>query len=216
MNDTLKAARLNFSLIRPYKKNICLTMLVPTVFTAINRSLMTEVSFAMCLMAMTAGYTFSISEKNGMDRLYGILPISKKELVLGRYLYTCSMGFLAVLFSITVQPLVLKALGEKVQPLDICLAAILGIFMYTLYTVFQLPGYYKFGSINGRIFIFIPAVGYLAVMLFLSKFDVTNNPVIAALIGNPIISIIALLLICIVAYLLSILVSIKIVQKKEV
>ena len=216
MNDALKAARLNFSLIRPYKKNICITMLVPTVFAAINRSLMTEVSFAMCLMAMTAGYTFSISEKNGMDRLYGILPITKKDLVLGRYLYTFLMGLLTVLFSITVHPLVLRALGEAVQPLEICLAAILGIFMFTLYSVFQLPGYYKFGYINGRIFIFIPTVGYLAIMLVIPKLDMTNNPVIAALIGNPSVSVIVVLLICIIAYLLSIIVSVKVIRKKEV
>ena len=216
MNDTLKAARLDFSLIRPYMKNICLTMLIPAVFVALNRSLMTGVSFAMCLIAMTAGYTFSVSEKNDMDRLYGVLPISKKALVLGRYLYTCSMGFLAILFSITVQPLVLKALGETVQPLEICLTTILGIFMFTLCTVFQLPGYYKFGYINGRIFIFIPTVGYLAVLLLISKLDMTNNPVIAALIGNFIISVIAVLLVCIIAYLLSIIVSIKIIRKKEV
>lgn len=41
---------------------------------------------------MASGYTFSISEKNGMERLYGILPITKKEFVLGRYLYTIIMG----------------------------------------------------------------------------------------------------------------------------
>ena len=216
MNDTLKAARLDFSLIRPYMKNICLIMVIPAAFVAINRSLMTGVSFAMYLIAMTAGYPFSISEKNGMERLYGVLPISEKALVLGRYLYTCLMGLLALLFSMIVHPLVLKALGETVQPPEICLTTILEIFMFTLYTVFQLPGYYKFGYINGRIFIFIPTVGYLAIMLVIPKLDMTNNPVIAALIGNPIVSVIVVLLICIIAYLLSIIVSVKVIRKKEV
>ena len=216
MNDILKAARLDLSLIKPYAKKIWMVLAVPTVFSAINRSLMTEVSFAMCLIAMTAGYTFSISEKNGMERLYGVLPISRKDMVLGRYLYTFSMGFLTVLFSITVQPLVLRALGETVRLTDICLAAVIGIFMYTLYTVFQLPGYYKFGAINGRILIFVPTVGYLAVLLLISKFDLTNNPVITALIGRPILSVIAVLVICIIANLLSIMVSINIIRKKEV
>lgn len=216
MNDTLKATRLDFSLIKPYMKNICLTMAIPVAFAAINRSFMTGVSFAMSFIAMTAGYTFSISEKNGMDRLYGILPISKKNLVLGRYLYTCLVGLLAFLFSIIVHPLVLMALGTTVQPLDICLATVLGIFMFTLYTVFQLPGYYKFGSINGRIFMYIPVVGFLAILLFVSKLDVTSNPVIAALLGNPIASVFVLLLVCIIAYLISIVVSIKIIKKKEV
>ncbi len=216
MNDTLKATRLDFALIKPYMKNICFTMALPVAFAAINRSLMTGVSFAMCFIAMTAGYTFSVSEKSGMERLYGILPISKKDLVLGRYLYTCSMGLLAFLFSIIVHPLVLKALGTTVQPLDICLATVLGILMFTLYTVFQLPGFYKFGSINGRVFMYIPVVGFLAILLFVSKLDVTSNSFIATLIGNPIISVIAVLLVCIIAYLLSIIVSIKIMRSKEV
>ena len=216
MNDTLKATRLDLALVKPYMRNICFTMAIPVAFAAINRSLMTGVSFAMCFIAMTAGYTFSVSEKNGMDRLYGILPISKTHLVLGRYLYTCSMGLLAFLFSMIVHPIVLKALGTTVQPVDICLAAILGILMFTLYTVFQLPGYYKFGSINGRIFMYIPIVGFLVILLFVSKLNLTSNPVIAALVGNPITAIIATLLVCIIAYLLSIIVSVKIIRNKEV
>lgn len=216
MTDTLKATRLDLSLIKPYMKNICITMAIPVAFAAINRSLMSGISFAMCFIAMTAGYTFSITEKSGMDRLYGILPISKKHLVIGRYLYTCSMGLLAFLFSIIVHPLVLRGLGETIHPLDMGLAAGLGIIMFTLYTVFQLPGYYKYGSINGRIFMYIPIVGFLAVLLFVSKLDVTNSPIIVALINNPIVTVIAVLLVCIIAYLLSIIASIKIIQSKEV
>lgn len=216
MNDTLKAARLDFSLIRPYMKNICFTMVIPVAFAAINRSLMTGVSFAMCFIAMTAGYTFSVSEKSGMDRLYGILPISKNHLVLGRYLYTCSMGLLAFLFAIIAHSLVLIALGETVQPMDIYLAAILGILMFTLYTVFQLPGYYKFGSINGRIFMYIPVAGFLAILLFISKLDATNDLINVSLIRNPIVLVIAVLLVCIIAYLLSAIMSIKIIGNKEV
>ncbi len=216
MNDILKATRFDFSLIKPYIKNICFTMLVPVAFVAINRSLITGISFAMCFIAMTAGYTFSISEKSGMDRLYGVLPIYKKDLVLGRYLYTFSMGLSALLFSIFVHPLILRALGVTVHPIDICMAAILGIIMFTLYTVFQLPGYYKYGSINGRIFMYIPIVGFLAVILFIEKLDVTSYPIVSLLINNPIISAIAVLLICLISYLFSIKISIKIVENKEV
>ena len=58
-----------------------ITMLLPVAFAAINRSLLTGVSFAMCFIAMTTGYTFSVTEKNSMERLYGILPIKKSEMV---------------------------------------------------------------------------------------------------------------------------------------
>lgn len=216
MNDILKAVRFDFYLIRPYIKNICFTMIIPVAFVAINRSLITGISFAMSFIAMTAGYTFSISEKSGMDRLYGVLPIYKRDLVLGRYVYTFLMGLSALLFSIIVHPIILRALDATVQTIDICVAAILGISMFTLYTVFQLPGYYKYGSIKGRIFMYIPVVGYLAVILFTANLDITRYPVVFSLISNPIILVIAALLICLISYLFSIKISIQIIQNKEV
>ena len=84
MSNTLKTTKLDFSLVKPYFKVIGFTMLLPVAFAAINRSLLTGVSFAMCFIAMTTGYTFSITEKNSMERLYGILPIKKSEIVTGR------------------------------------------------------------------------------------------------------------------------------------
>ena len=75
MSNILKSTKLDIALVKPYFKTICFTLLLPIVFAAINRSLLTGVSFAMCFIAMATGYTFSITEKNSMDRLFGILPI---------------------------------------------------------------------------------------------------------------------------------------------
>jgi hypothetical protein len=83
MSNILKSTKLDIALVKPYFKTICFTLLLPIVFAAINRSLLTGVSFAMCFIAMTTGYTFSITEKNSMDRLFGILPVRKSELVIG-------------------------------------------------------------------------------------------------------------------------------------
>lgn len=60
MSNILKSAKLDIALVKPYFKTICFTLLLPIVFAAINRSLLTGVSFAMCFIAMTTGYTFSI------------------------------------------------------------------------------------------------------------------------------------------------------------
>ena len=53
MSNMLKATKLDFSLVRPYFKVIGFTMLLPIAFAAINRSILTGVSFAMCFIAMT-------------------------------------------------------------------------------------------------------------------------------------------------------------------
>ena len=63
MSNTLKATKLDFSLVKPYIKVIGFTMLLPIAFAAINRSILTGVSFAMCFIAMTTGYTFSVTDR---------------------------------------------------------------------------------------------------------------------------------------------------------
>ena len=162
MNNILKAAKLDVALVKPYIKTICFTLVLPIVFAAINRSLLTGVSFAMCFIAMTTGYTFSVTEKNSMERLYGILPIKKSEMVIGRYLFVLVLGMFALVISLITQPIVLRSMGENIRVLDIVSAAIGGLFMFALYTVFQIPGYYKYGAIKGRVFMYIPVVGFLA------------------------------------------------------
>ena len=216
MNEILKAARLDFSLVRPYMKTMLFIMAFPVVFAAMNRSLLNGISFGMCFVSMTAVYTFSISEKNGMERLYGILPISKKHMVIGRYLYTCTIGLLTLTISLVVQPMVLYALGVAVSSVDIIAAAITGIILFSLYTVFLLPGFYKYGAIKGRLFMLFPIAVYLVILTLASIFGFTGNPVLSEIVGSPLIFVIIVLLICIMAFLLSVVVSIRILQNKEV
>lgn len=51
------------------------------------------------LCAMTTGYTFSIVEKNSMERLYGILPIRKSNLIIAKIPIGESALLLAVMNS---------------------------------------------------------------------------------------------------------------------
>ena len=113
MSNILKATKLDFSLVKPYIKVIGFTMLLPIAFAAINRSILTGVSFAMCFIAMTTGYTFSVTEKNSMDRLYGILPVKKSEMVIGRYLFVVMLGALALMVSLITQPIVSAGIGRN-------------------------------------------------------------------------------------------------------
>ena len=203
MSNILKSTKLDIALVKPYFKTICFTLLLPIVFAAINRSLLTGVSFAMCFIAMTTGYTFSITEKNSMDRLFGILPVRKSELVIGRYI------------SLIAQPLVLKVLGETVAVFDIVTAAIAGVFLFALYTVFQIPGYYKYGSIKGRVFMYIPVAGFLVTLLLLSKMPAIGNSIISVVESSPILLVLLAVFAIVVMYAVSIFLSIRIMKNKE-
>lgn len=214
MSNILKATKLDFSLVRPYFKVIGFTMLLPIAFAAINRSILTGVSFAMCFIAMTTGYTFSITEKNSMERLYGILPVKKSEMVIGRYLFVLALGALALVVSLITQPIVLRVIGETVEKVDIISAAIGGLFLFALYTVFQIPGYYKFGSIKGRVFMYIPVAGFLATLFLLPKIPMDNS-IITTLSNSPVLLIVLVIVLVVVMYAVSILFSIRIMKNKE-
>ena len=215
MSNILKSTKLDIALVKPYFKIICFTLLLPIVFTAINRSLLTGVSFAMCFIAMTTGYTFSIAEKNNMERLFGILPVRKSELVIGRYVFVLAMGLISLIISLIAQPLVLKVLGETVGVFDIVTAAIAGVFLFALYTVFQIPGYYKYGSIKGRVFMYIPVAGFLITLLLISKSPVGENKLLFTVINSPVLLMLLAVIFVIAMYVISILVSIKILKNKE-
>ena len=215
MSNILKSTKFDIALVKPYFKTICFTLLLPIVFAAINRSLLTGVSFAMCFIAMTTGYTFSITEKNSMDRLFGILPVRKSELVIGRYVFVLAMGLLSLIISLIVQPLVLKVLGETVGVFDIVTAAIAGVFLFALYTVFQIPGYYKYGSIKGRVFMYIPVAGFLITLLLITKSPVGESKLLFTVINSPILLMLLAIIFVIAMYVVSILVSIKILKNKE-
>ena len=214
MSNILKATKLDFSLVRPYFKVIGFTMLLPIAFAAINRSILTGVSFAMCFIAMTTGYTFSITEKNSMERLYGILPVKKSEMVIGRYLFVLALGALVLVVSLITQPIVLRLIGETVEKTDIISAAIGGLFLFALYTVFQIPGYYKFGSIKGRVFMYIPVAGFLATLFLLPKIPMENS-IITTLSNSPVLLIVLVIVLVVVMYAVSILFSIRIMKNKE-
>ena len=215
MSNILKSTKFDIALVKPYFKTICFTLLLPIVFAAINRSLLTGVSFAMCFIAMTTGYTFSIAEKNNMERLFGILPVRKSELVIGRYVFVLAMGLISLIISLIAQPLVLKVLGETVGVFDIVTAAIAGVFLFALYTVFQIPGYYKYGSIKGRVFMYIPVAGFLITLLLISKNPVGENKLLFTVINSPVLLMLLAVIFVIAMYVISILVSIKILKNKE-
>ena len=216
MSNIWKSVKLDFSLVKPYVKTICFTMILPVVFAVINRSLLTGISFAMCFIAMTTGYTFSVTEKNSMERLYGILPIRKSDMVIGRYIFIMIMGFTALIFSLITHPVVLIILGESISMLDYISAAATGIFLFALYTVFQLPGYYKLGSIKGRVFMYIPVAGFLITLLLITRIPVGESKLLFAVIHSPVLLMLLAVIFVIAMYIVSISVSIKILKNKEI
>lgn len=215
MTGILLSTRLDTYLLKYYKKSIGFTVLIPIVFVLINRSLLSGISFSMTFMAMTSSYTFSISEKNNMNRLYGILPVSKSDMVIGRYLLLLCMGIFSLLVSLTLESIALNALHVEITGKDVLISGLVGLVFYILYISFQLPGYYKFGSIRGRVFMYIPVLGFLVTLFLLDKKNTDMSLALQFINENSLLFIICLLILLLFIYSISIFVSTQILKNKE-
>ncbi len=150
-----------------------------------------------------------------MERLYSILPVKKSDIVIGRYIYIIIIGLIALIFSLIVHSIVLSALGEKNTPSDFINSSAIGILLFSLYTAIQLPGYYKLGSIKGRVFIIVPVFGFLVTLLLITKFPIENNALITSISESPVLLILSAIVIAIVMFVISITISVKIYKGKE-
>lgn len=216
MSNVVKAYKFEMALIKPYMKSIMFSLIVPIAFVFINRSLSSSISFAMCFISMTSSYTFSVAEKNDMDRLYGILPVTKKEFVFGKYMYMIVIGVLALIFSLITHTIVLRCISIEPMMTEIVFNGGMGLFMFSLYTTFQIPGYYKYGPIKGRAFMYIPVLGFLVTLFGVQKIDAYTLERISALLSNRMVVIGLVVGLIVIMYALSVRCSIRILKNKEI
>lgn len=210
-----KAAKLDFNLLKYYYKSICFTLLIPLAFILLYRTLAVGISFAMFMMAMSSIYTFSVADKNDMQRLYRILPVSVKALVCGKYLHVFLMGILAVSVSGILQPMILRMLGVNVSGKEIMTAVLAGMVLYITYVCFQIPAYYKFGPIKGRVFMYVPVVGILLTMFVVEKADIRTGVLFRMLSENRYLGPCLLVLYLAAVVCISIGISVRISKNKE-
>lgn len=205
VSNILRLSKLDFDLVKPYFKSLYLKMIVPIIFAAITQSLMSGISFAMFFISTTiTTYIFSIVEKNSMERFYSVLPIKKNEEVIGRYIFMIIIGLISLVFYLISQSIVLIILGKSVSIYHFILSIFMGISFFTFCVVVQIPFYYKFGFIKGKIFIYIPALIFIISMMLFSFID------------SPILLISLLIIFIVVSWVISILISIKILRNKEI
>ena len=210
-----KAAKLDFNLLKYYYKSICFTLLIPLAFILLYRTLAVGISFAMFMMAMSSIYTFSVADKNDMQRLYRILPVSVKALVCGKYLHAFLMGILAVSVSGILQPLILGMLGVNVSGKEVMTAVLAAMVLYITYVCFQIPAYYKFGPIKGRVFMYVPVVGILLTMFVVEKADIRTGVLFRMLSENRYLGPCLLVLYLAAVVCISIGISVRISKNKE-
>lgn len=218
MSNILKLMRLDKALLKPYYKYFLFIIISPMVMAYGYKDIIQSTIFATVMVAMTSSYTFSIAEKNDLNRLYGLLPVSKNDIVIGRYIFVALVGLGGILITLVSNLLLLTILKVPLTMDNIVVGIGAAVLMYSISAAIQLPGFFKYGAIKGRLFSFIPLIGlfFLGVIANEINANLSLPGYSIAILSSPLGLLTFFILVSVVIYLISMGISQRIFNKMEV
>lgn len=171
MTPSLQVARLDFLTIRQYLgiRQLGFFLLIAFALCFLNGSSSFSIGILMMYGLFYTTYPFAIGEKAKTDLLYASLPLQKRNLVLGRYLFALFIHLGSAAIALVFAEMASLLLGQDII-LSESLAAIGGcFFIFTLMASIQLPFYFKLGYTKAKRFVFLPIFLIPAFVLFLFR-----------------------------------------------
>lgn len=222
MKGLLKKDLLNLS---SYKTSIIILVIFCAIAIIGSKSLSLVPIALPTIMGMLVLATFNYDEAAKTDSYLLALPITKKELVLSKYILAVIFLILSAAFSI-ILTIVLANIIRMIQPSEaiaidydsLISTAFGGMFGISLIQSIQLPSIYKWGAEKGRIQMFI--------LIFILICIIAGIGALVVNIGLPFAidqfkaffesyGLILLTVLIIVMYLVSYRISYRIVMKKD-
>ncbi len=116
-------------------------------------------------VALMSSYIFVIQEKNNLDLLYGSVSVSRKDIVLGRYVYIF-LTYLISFIMITVVALGFMLYnGETLSAYNIAVAFSSSVFVFSAITGTQIPIYFKMGYTKAKMLALIPFIAIILLVM---------------------------------------------------
>jgi hypothetical protein len=119
-----------------------------------------------------SGLSFSLIEKNKCEKLYGILPIRRIEIVIGRYLYALLTGIVNLIISIILSFLIAAFTKQQIDIILLSFSITIAFCYFSFAVSISYPVFYKFGFSKSFIFISLPL--YLIILVVTLLAEKTN------------------------------------------
>jgi len=167
MNRTLSAAKLDFYAGKSMLKLTAALAIIAIIVGIVAHGPEYAMFFTMIFGVTSCGSVFQMHEKSHSDKLYGILPLKKSEMILGRYLYGLAIGVVYILFAAILGAVMWKIMGDSADLTALGYWATLGAgFTYFGFAMgIAYPIYFKFTFAKAYIFTMLPM--YIIAVLFL-------------------------------------------------
>ena len=156
MNKALSFIGLDYRLLKPYSSSVLLLVALGVGMGYFFKSANTLASYFMMSLMLMMSYPFAITEKNGLDMLYGTLSLDRKTVVTGRYLFALTLELLCGVSAIVFAWLLSKVIGAPfvLEEIIVTLCILSGIFSFIV--AVQFPIYFKLGYSKAKFMALIP------------------------------------------------------------
>lgn len=170
MNNILKSIKLDHDIMKSRYPMFMIAYILGIFLAVISKTPFFGALVVMVISAPLTGQYFSIYEKNNLEKLYGVLPLRKSEIVIGRYIYALCIvvinGVIAAIIAYIISFLTNKGISNT-ESLTYLSAA---FFYVCLMIAVIFPLYFKFSF--SKVYVFSNLPFYL---IFIITFAFTRK-----------------------------------------
>ena len=115
-------------------------------------------------VALMSSNIFAIQEKNNLDRLYGSVSVSLKDIVLGRYVFSFLNYFISFLAVIILHFGFATFQDRTIELSEIVLGFSASFLVFSTITGIQMPIYFKMGYTKAKVWSMVSFVAVMALV----------------------------------------------------
>jgi len=171
MNRIFLVLKLDYCIIKTSYSKVIMVYFISIMLGLLTQPIM-PIIIIMFFSVSFSGLTFSIIEKNNCEKLYGILPVRRREIITGRYLYGFISGIINLIISIVLAYIISILSKQRIDTFTLSLSITLAFCYYSFAVSISYPIYYKIGFSKSFIFITMPL--YILILLFVFLSEKTN------------------------------------------
>jgi len=173
VSNAIKLLKLDIYTVKSSYRMIVLVYILSAALGMFDQPML-AIGLVMVLCVFFSGLTFSIIEKN--QKIYGVLPVRRIDIVVGRYLYAFILGVKNILISTAISFMIILIQKQEINAFVLFSYLSLSFLYYCFAVGISYPVYFKFGFSKSYVFTSLPMYIIFAVLAYISiRTDFSKN-----------------------------------------
>ncbi|TGE33155.1 acyltransferase family protein [Desulfosporosinus sp. Sb-LF] len=172
MSNILKSIKLDHHIMKSRYPMFVIAYILGIFLAVISKTPIYGALVVMIISAPLTGQYFSIYEKNNLEKLYGVLPLKKFEVVIGRYLYALCIVVINGIIATILAYIISFLTNRGMSSLESLTYLSGGFFYVCLMLAVIFPLYFKFPF--SKVYVFSNLPFYLVFIITFAFTRKTN------------------------------------------